>query len=236
MRRACALSNPLGSALATGMTDALRDGRQTAPADTFVGPRTLSGPVKPVAVIPAPILRLDGFLGAENAERLHAFAVDHQAEYVAGDDSEFGRQAAYLPIDSPFLRQALANAVPLARSVLGSQAPGVKVATQITAYGDGAGFAPHTDAGELGFDPVHQLTALYYFHRRPKPFTGGALRLYDVAAADGKAWRADSYQEIEPAFDTLLLFPGTVYHEVLPISCPSGKFADNRFAVNAWIS
>ncbi|GHA43396.1 hypothetical protein GCM10010329_77810 [Streptomyces spiroverticillatus] len=218
------------------MTDALKDGPGPVVADTVVGPGVLTGHATPTAVMPVPVLRLENFLGSANAERLHAFAVAHRPEFVAGDDSEFGRQAAYLPLDSPFLRQALANCLPLARSVLGIQAPGVKVATQITAYGDSAGFAAHTDAGELGFDPVHQLTALYYFHRRPKAFTGGALRLYDVAAREGKAWRAESYREIEPGFDTLLLFPGTAYHEVLPIQCASREFGDYRFAVNAWVS
>lgn len=213
------------------------DARIPTQADVVVGPEVLkpSG-AAPTVVMPAPVMRIEGFLGAGNAEALWRFALAHESAFTPGETSEFGRQAAYLPIDSQVLRQALANCLPLARSVLGVNAPGVKVATQITAYGDGAGFAAHTDAGELGFDPVHQLTGLYYFHRRPKPFTGGRLRIYDVAARDGRAWRADTYREITPDFDTLLLFPGTAYHEVLPTSCPSKAFEDHRFAVNAWIS
>ncbi|WP_167828759.1 2OG-Fe(II) oxygenase [Streptomyces sp. MZ04] len=189
-----------------------------------------------IAVIPAPLMRVEGFLGEAGADALWRFAVEREGDFVSGQAAGLKRPAAYLSTDSPVLRQRLANCLPLARSVLGIRVPGARATTEITAYGDGQGFPSHTDAGIAGAEGGEQLTGLYYFHRRPQPFTGGQLRLYDTAAQGDRAWRADTYRTIEPAFDTLLLFPVTVHHEVTATHCPSTAFADRRFALTIHVS
>ncbi len=40
----------------------------------------------------------------------------------------------------------------------------------------------------------------------------------------------------EPDHNSALFFARDLLHEVLPVTCESGAFADSRFAVNVWIS
>jgi Rps23 Pro-64 3,4-dihydroxylase Tpa1-like proline 4-hydroxylase len=75
------------------------------------------------------------------------------------------------------------------------------------------------------------ISAVYYFHRHPKSFSGGILRIYPLA---GRA-KSRAFVEIEPVNDTLVFFPSWFPHEVLPVNCPSGKFEDSRFAINCWV-
>jgi Rps23 Pro-64 3,4-dihydroxylase Tpa1-like proline 4-hydroxylase len=71
------------------------------------------------------------------------------------------------------------------------------------------------------------LSGVYYFHRLPKPFSGGALRLHAIGDES-------RFADIEPACDTLVVFPAWAPHEVLPVRCPSGAFMDSRFSINCW--
>jgi SM-20-related protein len=75
------------------------------------------------------------------------------------------------------------------------------------------------------------VSAVYYFHRLPKSFSGGALRVYPLAGRE----KSNTFVEIEPVNDTLVFFPWWFPHEVLPVVCPSGQFEDSRFAVNCWV-
>jgi len=40
---------------------------------------------------------------------------------------------------------------------------------------------------------------------------------------------------IEPGRNGPLMFPSWAPHEVMPVNCPSGRFADSRFAINCWV-
>ena len=71
---------------------------------------------------------------------------------------------------------------------------------------------------------------VYYFHKEPKAFTGGQLRLYGLAGAD-----SPDYEEIEPRLDRAVFFPSWFPHEVLPVRCSSDAFADGRFAMSCWV-
>ena len=104
---------------------------------------------------------------------------------------------------------------------------------ELVAHNDGAFYARHIDTltqikGEIGHRVV---SAVYYFHSRPKSFTGGALRLYSLSAASQSSRSVD----VEPDNDTLVFFPSWFPHEVLPVKCPSGRFLNSRFAINCWI-
>ena len=109
-------------------------------------------------------------------------------------------------------------------------------------YNDGAFYGRHTDLatgthrstaqqvdGKAGKDRM--ITAVYYFHGEPKGFGGGALRLHPLAAPATEPRFAD----IPPDQNSLAVFPAWVPHEVMPVRCPSGKFADSRFAINCWV-
>ena len=105
---------------------------------------------------------------------------------------------------------------------------------QLIAHGDGAFYKRHIDTftrdreGDL---PQRMLSGVYYFNAEPKSFSGGALRLY----AFGGSETSGPYADIQPECNSLLVFPSWAPHEVLPVSCPSGRFMDSRFAINCWI-
>ena len=78
-----------------------------------------------------------------------------------------------------------------------------KLEVEMVAHGDGAFFAEHSDTLLEGQKFVIRriISAVYYFHRLPKSFTGGILRIYPLAGRE----KSDAY--IEPVNDTLIFFP-----------------------------
>ena len=109
-----------------------------------------------------------------------------------------------------------------------------KVELELVAHGDGAFFRRHIDTvtGPVAKGrSTRMISAVYYFYTEPKAFAGGALQLYRF----GRVESADDFIDIQPEQNALVAFPSWVAHEVLPITCPSGRFADSRFAVNCWV-
>lgn len=113
---------------------------------------------------------------------------------------------------------------------------------ELSAYGDGAHFFPHVDItlgrppeGETRLDNDRRLfSAVYYFHRRPKGFAGGELKLFGFAQV-GIDNAADlPGEDIEPDDNSLVIFPAWVPHQVQRVTCHSQRFEDYRFAVNCW--
>jgi SM-20-related protein len=105
--------------------------------------------------------------------------------------------------------------------------------TELVAHGDGAFFTQHIDTftgAIVNVSEIRVLSGVYYFHAEPKAFSGGAFRLYAIGGRPGTA-----FVDIEPKNNTFLIFPSWAPHEVMPVSCPSGRFADSRFAINCWI-
>ena len=114
---------------------------------------------------------------------------------------------------------------------------------ELAAHGDGAHFAPHLDipygagrslaAGERASARGRLVSAVYYFHAEPKGFAGGELRLHRFGSrASGEP---GSFVDVPPAQNALLAFPSMALHEVRPVSVPSGRFEDSRFAINIWL-
>lgn len=101
---------------------------------------------------------------------------------------------------------------------------------ELVAHNEGAFYKRHIDTQTASDHKLLRvLSGVYYFHAEPKAFSGGALRLYAIGGADAP------FVDIEPERNSLLVFPAWAPHEVMPISCPSGRFADSRFAVNCWV-
>jgi Rps23 Pro-64 3,4-dihydroxylase Tpa1-like proline 4-hydroxylase len=107
-----------------------------------------------------------------------------------------------------------------------------RIEMQITASGDGDYFRLHPDTD--GRDS-REISFVYFFHREPRRFSGGELRVYDVRQIDGQRVPSDHAQTISPRQDTLVFFPSSNDHEVLPVRVPSEDFADSRFAIVGWI-
>lgn len=109
-----------------------------------------------------------------------------------------------------------------------------RVECQMTAHGDGDFFNTHTDNG-LPDIAGRCVSYVYYFHREPKRFTGGALRLYKTVVGEGTVRAGDKVIDIDPPRNGLMVFPSWIQHEVTPIACASEALADHRLTVNGWL-
>jgi SM-20-related protein len=112
---------------------------------------------------------------------------------------------------------------------------GARVVVQVAASNDGDFFKQHID------HPLRErklVSFVYYFYREPKSFTGGELVIYRTRLKGRRriAINMSNFDTIAPQQNLIVFFPGYVFHEVLPVHCPSGRFARSRFTVNGWIS
>jgi predicted 2-oxoglutarate/Fe(II)-dependent dioxygenase YbiX len=105
---------------------------------------------------------------------------------------------------------------------------------QVTVHGEGDFFAVHTDNGTP--EIAHRrISYVYYFHREPKQFSGGHLRLYDTLFQGGYGKLGRRAADIDPPRNGLIIFPTFIYHEVTPIRCVSTAFIDQRLTLNGWL-
>ncbi|MES2444582.1 MAG: 2OG-Fe(II) oxygenase [Pseudomonadota bacterium] len=111
--------------------------------------------------------------------------------------------------------------------------PVESVVLSLVVYNDGAFYRRHVDTATGGRDAgKRMLTGVYYFHREPQGYSGGALRLHPLSAPpEGEA----PFVDIAPAQNSLAVFPSWAPHEVRPVACPSGRYEDSRFAINCWV-
>jgi Rps23 Pro-64 3,4-dihydroxylase Tpa1-like proline 4-hydroxylase len=108
------------------------------------------------------------------------------------------------------------------------------VETQITASNHGDFFHCHIDNGAEAV-VTREITFVYFFHREPKQFSGGELRIYDSRRENDNYVPTANYRTIVPEQNQLILFASGLSHEITPVECPSGAFADSRFTVNGWV-
>lgn len=108
------------------------------------------------------------------------------------------------------------------------------IESQTTASNDGDFFRCHSDNGAPEV-ATREVTFVYFFHREPKEFSGGELRVYDSSPESDGYPATSNCRTIVPEQNQLVLFPSRLSHEITPVECPSGKFADSRFTVNGWL-
>jgi SM-20-related protein len=109
-----------------------------------------------------------------------------------------------------------------------------RLETQATASNHGDFFHCHSDNGAEAV-AAREITFVYFFHREPKQFSGGELRIYDSRRENDNYVPTANYRTIVPEQNQLVLFASGLSHEITPVECPSGNFADSRFTVNGWI-
>jgi hypothetical protein len=109
--------------------------------------------------------------------------------------------------------------------------------TQITASNDGDFFKVHQDNSMVEpLDiPRREISFVHYFNSEPKAFRGGQLRFYDADAGEYQTSDKARMITITPSQNTVVLFPSSYNHEVLPVRCPTRKFAHSRFTANGWL-
>lgn len=101
---------------------------------------------------------------------------------------------------------------------------------QVTASNDGDYYRMHRDDGAS----TRMLSFVYFFYGEPRQFSGGELRIYDDRGVRGQAHADDSHL-LTPRQDTLVLFPSSLPHELLPVRVPTKEFEASRFTINGWI-
>ncbi len=191
-----------------------------------------------------PFLVIRDFLSDEDAATLLAFAIAHRDDFAP---SRVGRNQVVNPAirDSTIYRgtgdfrrvfeeKVLLRVPELTERLRMSPVTAQKLELALVAHGDGAHYARHIDSQVALAQEVKSmrvLSGVYYFHRLPKGFSGGALRLHSI----GPEGDGELHEDVAPEHNALVLFPSWAPHEVMRVTCPSGKFEDSRFAVNCWV-
>ena len=104
---------------------------------------------------------------------------------------------------------------------------------QVRAYQDGHFFKTHRDADPDFPGANRMINFVYYFHKLPRPYSGGELLLFDSDDVEVKGRMTMSrFTSVVPEDNSVVFFPAHFYHCVLPIRCPSRDFSDSRFVIN----
>jgi Rps23 Pro-64 3,4-dihydroxylase Tpa1-like proline 4-hydroxylase len=126
-----------------------------------------------------------------------------------------------------WLRPLIEACLPSMRVRLGIAPFAVEmIELKCTAYGDGHFFRVHSDSLH---HPTRRISFIYYFHRLPKRYSGGALLLYDADATEPTRCFLDSFTRLETLDNSVVFFPSGTHHEVTTVVNPSGRLEDARF-------
>lgn len=107
---------------------------------------------------------------------------------------------------------------------------------QLTASNDGDFFRAHSDSNrDEAATASRTITFVYYFHRLPKPYSGGDLLLYGNDTVRPVLEHGSNVTALAPKNNCLVSFASHQLHEVDMVHCPSGEFSDSRFTVNGWL-
>ena len=198
--------------------------------------------------LPAQCVVLDEFLSPQEVEDLTRFTLEHKAEFAASevvsltsdrgvvnDDHRRSRVLTNLGTHEELVLERIRTVLPEVLEKLGMEPFAIAGAeTQVTASNDGDFFHFHSDNGDVQVASRH-LTFVYFFHREPRKFEGGELRIHDSHLEDGSYVSDGSYQTIVPRQNQIVFFPCEMMHEITPVQCGSGEFADSRFTLNGWL-
>jgi Rps23 Pro-64 3,4-dihydroxylase Tpa1-like proline 4-hydroxylase len=192
-------------------------------------------------------LHLDGFLTGDEHDELLEFVRAHEPDLItstvnpAGStdyEVDPGYRRSRVLYDLAGVRAAfdarLEALLPHLRKELGLGWFSLdRIEAQLTAHGDGDFFGVHTDSGgpEVA---TRMVTFVYYFAMRPGAFTGGELRIYDNVERDGFYHPADTFITVAPRDNSIVFFPSTSFHEVLPVATAGEGLDHQRFTVNGW--
>jgi SM-20-related protein len=200
------------------------------------------------AHLPARCVVLNEFLAPQEVGQLTRFTLEHESDFKVSEvlspvaeggvvDYEHRKSRVLMEIEphQSVILERIKAALPQVLEKLGMEEFTIGgVEAQITASGDGDFFHFHSDNGS---DRVasRYLTFVYFFHREPRQFEGGELRIHD-ARLDGGEYTSDgTYQAIAPQQNQIVFFPCEMMHEITPVKCASGLFADSRFTLNGWL-
>jgi len=93
-------------------------------------------------------------------------------------------------------------------------------------------YVTHSDTNKENANSP-KLTFVYYFHTLPKQYKGGDLLLFDTDTEEDEY--SMKYTRISPAYNSVLFFPSTAFHQITPISLDTDNYLDGRYTLNGWI-
>ncbi len=249
---------PLREAPATGPQTP--SGPMTTPMPPSPGPQPPHGQTSRVVsqasvaaaegpqTLPARCVVLDEFLAPQELAELTRFTLDHEADFEASEvispHSEGGvvnyehrssRVLMNVGKCQEVMLDRIRTALPQVLGKLGMEKFTIAgVEAQITASNEGDFFHFHSDNASERVASRY-LTFVYFFHREPRGFDGGGLRIHDARLANGEYVSEGTYQTIIPQQNQIVFFPCEMLHEITPVKCSSQRFADSRFTLNGWL-
>ena len=184
----------------------------------------------------APFVRILDFLSHAERERLRSAALAVRGRFMPGGTGS-GADHKVRPMERRALVARLhsradvcAWLVPRLREAL----PEVSMRLRIDGLDRrrmGLSMVAHPDGG---FGTRHRdppsLSGICYFHRDPRPFSGGDLLLYETEVETGR-YGASDFSRVEPAAGSIVFYPGHYVHEVTPVVSGPGGFAAARLSV-----
>jgi len=214
---------------------------------TVVSKATVAVVEKPL-VLPGECVVLDEFLAPQEVEELMRFTLAHEADFGASEvvspkevsgvvNYEYRRSRVLMDLShhQDIILERIKAALPQVLHKLGMEEFSIAgVEAQVTASNDGDFFHFHSDNSSQPVASRH-LTFVYFFHREPRQFEGGELRIHDARLEGGGYVSQGSYQTIVPQQNQIVFFPCELLHEITPVKCPSQLFADSRFTLNGWL-
>ncbi len=219
----------------------VQEGRQS-PLNPSRGIEVLEEP----AVGRAQYVVLDEFLAPQEVNELVTYVMEHEVEFKNSEvispsgepgatDYDHRRSQVLMDLgkyETIFLDR-IRGMLPRVLERLGiEEFPLTQGEVQITASNDGDFFRAHSDDSQEAI-ASRCVTFVYFFHREPRKFEGGELRLHNAYGRD-EAGRG-TYHSIVPQQNQIVFFPCGVLHEITQIECPSRGFAHSRFTVNGWL-
>jgi SM-20-related protein len=198
------------------------------------------------AIVRAQSVVLDEFLAPQELDELVSYALQHESEFQnsevispSGDPGviDYSHRRSRVLMDlgkhQDVILERIRRVLPKVLDQFGiEEFPVTHVEAQITASTDGDFFHAHSDDAQEKI-ASRRITFVYFFHREPRQFDGGELRLHD---SRGEQYiSAGTYQTIVPQQNQIVFFPCSVLHEITPVECPSRAFADSRFTLNGWL-
>ncbi len=187
------------------------------------------------------ILVLKNFLPADLNRRLMEYAAAQEKNFVPStvttNEADYrNSRVLYKPSEfSRLFRDILTSNFSKVISSLDIEQLSLgEIEVQITSHGDGGYYKVHRDSSAPQI-ASRVISFVYYFYREPRKFTGGEFRIYDGTVSDGAYRRSERFTDLVPENNSIIFFPSSRYHEVLPVLAPSELFADGRFTVNGWL-
>ena len=221
----------------------LQQGAQPNHLDSGSGVGVLDAP----PIVGAQCVVLDEFLAPQELDELVNYALEHEAEFQSsavvspsGDpgvfDYDHRRSRVLMDVGKheQIILERIRCVLPQVLDLIGiEEFPVTDVEAQITASNDGDFFGAHCDDSQETI-ASRRLTFVYFFHREPRQFEGGELRLHDSRGSE-RHLSTGSYQTIVPQQNQIVFFPCSRLHEITPVECPSRAFVDSRFTLNGWL-